>query len=164
VQVEFKNDHAELATLLASGQVEIAMLPEPFVTSALMQNDGLSTVFDLSAEWRALGAGELAMTSLVSQRDFLTANPEVVAAFLADMERSINYAVNNVAATAALAEKYDIIPKAAVAERAIPRCNLTFISGKDMRETIADYYSVLYAADPQSVGGALPDEDFYYSR
>lgn len=164
VKVEFKNDHAELATLLTTGQVGIAMLPEPFVTSALTQNDNLSIVFDLSAEWKALGTGELAMTALVSQKDFIAGNPQIIAAFLTDMEKSVNYALSNVAETAALCEKHDIIPKAAVAERAIPRCNLTFISGKDMQGTIAAYYDVLYKANPQSVGGVLPGEDFYYSR
>jgi NitT/TauT family transport system substrate-binding protein len=104
------------------------------------------------------------MTALVAQRDYLAAAPQTIAAFLADMERSVNYALNNVPETAALCEKHDIIPKAAVAQQAIPRCNLTFIAGEDMKEAIAAYYEVLYAANPQSIGGALPDEDFYYIR
>jgi NitT/TauT family transport system substrate-binding protein len=164
VQVEFKSDHAELAALLAVGQVELAMLPEPFVTSALMQNDDLSLLFDLSAEWEALGTGNLAMTALVCQADFLTTQPQTVAAFLNDMERSVNYALENVEEAAALCEKHGIIPKAAVAKQAIHRCNLTFITGAEMKEAVTPYYEVLYAADPQSIGGAMPGEDFYYDR
>jgi NitT/TauT family transport system substrate-binding protein len=164
VTVEFKSDHAELAALLAAGQAELAMLPEPFVTSVLMQNDGVFPLFDLSAEWEALGTGSLAMTALVTRTDFAAANPQIITGFLDGMEQSVNYALNNVAETAALCEKYGIIPKAAVAERAIPRCNLTFIAGADMQGVITPYYEVLYAADPQSIGGALPDEDFYYVR
>ncbi|MCL1905769.1 MAG: PhnD/SsuA/transferrin family substrate-binding protein [Clostridiales bacterium] len=166
VQVEFKNDHAELATLLATGQVDLAMLPEPFVTSALMQNDNLSMVFDLSAEWEALGTGSLAMTALVAQNSFIAAEPDSVATLMADMEQSVNYAVNNVSQAAALCEKHGIIPKAAVAEQAIPRCNLnlTFITGEDMQGAIAAYFDVLYQAAPQSMGGALPDGYFYYTR
>ncbi|MCL1976073.1 MAG: ABC transporter substrate-binding protein [Firmicutes bacterium] len=162
VAVEYKDEHAELAALLAAGQVEIAMLPEPFVTSSMLQNENLHMVFDLSAEWQALGQGELAMTALVSKRDFLLANPQIISDFLADMKSSINYAINNATETATLCEKHDIIPKAAVAERAIPRCNLTFISGEDMKEAIFAYYQVLYTANPQSVGGALPDDGFFY--
>ena len=164
VVVEFKNDHAELAALLAAGQVDLAMLPEPFVTSALTQNEGIFVLFDLSEEWEALGAGSLAMTALVSPKDYIAANPETIAAFLSDMELSINYALNNVKETAVLCQKQDIIPNEAVAERAIPRCNLIFIAGEEMKGAVTPYFEVLYAADPQSVGGALPDEDFYYTR
>lgn len=160
--VEFKSEHAELATLLAAGEVKLGMLPEPFVTSALMQNDKLRIAFDLSQEWDALGAGSMAMTGLVVRNEFAAAHPEAVAEFLTALEQSINYAQSNVTETAALTEKHGIIAKAAVAEKAIGRCNLTFISGEAMQEAIAGYYQVLFDANPQSVGGALPDEEFYY--
>jgi len=162
VFVEYKSEHAELATLLASGQVDLAMLPEPFVTSTMMQNDQLRTVFDLSAEWQQAGAGTLAMTAMVARRGFAEDNRAALKAFLADLETSIHYAMDHVPETAALCEKLGIIPKAAVAERAIPRCNLTFITGAEMQDTIAPYFEVLYQANAQSVGGSVPDEKFYF--
>ena len=64
--------------------------------------------------------------------------------------------------TAALCESYGIIPKAAVAKQAIPRCNLVYIDGAEMKAQIWGYFDVLYAANPKSVGGAVPDEAFYY--
>ncbi|MCL1816038.1 MAG: ABC transporter substrate-binding protein [Clostridiales bacterium] len=162
IDVVFENDHTELATMLAIGKVDLAMLPEPFVTSVMAKNTAVSTLFDLSAEWEALGTGSLAMTALVSSADFITDHPQAVEQFLSDMKTSINFAVNNVAKAATLCEKFDIIPTAAVAELAIPRCNLTFITGQEMKEAITAYYEVLYAANPQSIGGVMPEEGFYY--
>jgi len=162
IDVEFLSEHAELATLLAAGQVGLGMLPEPFVTSALMQNEDLSIMFDLSAEWESLGFGNLAMTALAVRQSFAAANSEAVVAFLEDMEESINFAVNNTAEAADLCVKHDIIPNPRVAGQAIPRCNLTFIAGESMKGAISDYFDVLYLANPQAIGGSLPDEKFYF--
>ena len=165
VYVEFKSEHAELAALLASGMAERGVLPEPFVTSAMMQSDALRVAFDLTEEWASSGAdGQLAMTGLVARREFAAAHPEAMERFLTDMEQSINYALTNVAEAAQLCEKYGVIAKAAVAQSAIPRCNIVFYSGLAMKDAVCGYYEVLFNANPQAIGGALPDEDFYYIR
>ena len=55
-----------------------------------------------------------------------------------------------------------IIPKAEVAKKAIPYCNITCIRGEEMKTALSGYLQVLYDQDPTSVGGALPGDDFYY--
>jgi len=165
VYVEFKSEHAELATLLASGSVQLAMLPEPFVTSAMMQNDALRIAFDLTKEWENSEAtGQLAMTGLVARREFAEAHAEAMARFLADMKQSIDYVLANAAEAAQLCEKHGVINKEAVALSAIPRCNIVFISGPAIKDAVCGYYEVLLEANPQAIGGALPDEEFYYIR
>lgn len=164
VEVAYKSEHAELATLLLSGDVNIAMLPEPFVTTVLLKDDSLRVALDLNQLWREQGQGELALTAIAAQRDFVEAYPQTVAAFLADLEDSIDFALNDPAATGELCAKYEIIPDAAIAEAAIPNCGLCFVSGAELGGFMESYFSMLLSADPASIGGALPGEDFYYQE
>lgn len=170
VEIEYVAEHSELATLLASGKAEIGILPEPHVTSALMQNDSLAAVIDVTAAFKdaAAKAGEpdmeLSMGCVVVRRDFAEANPEKVAAFLDAYAASVEL-VNADADTASqLVEKHGMMPKAAVAKRAIPNCHIVFVEGEAVRTQIEPLYEVLLAANPASIGGALPDDSFYYVR
>ena len=70
--------------------------------------------------------------------------------------------VTNVENAAQLCASHGIIPQAPIALQAIPNCNLTFISGDDMKPAIEGYFGVLFNANKTSVGGAIPDEGFYY--
>ena len=164
VQVEYKSEHAELAALLASGEVNIAMLPEPFVTTVLQKNNQVVERLDLNDLWsEATGGGKLTLTCVAGRREFVEAHPQVVADFLQALEQSISAANSDVATTAQLCATYEIIASADVAEQAIPRCSLTFISGADMQPALEGYFQMLFDADPASLGGALPGDDFYYT-
>ena len=55
---------------------------------------------------------------------------------------------------------FDIF-KAAIAKKAIPNCNITFINGNEMKTKINNYLKVLYDENEASVGGKLPEDDFY---
>lgn len=164
VFVEYKSEHAELAALLAAGEVDLALLPEPFVTSALLKNEQLRQCFDLNELWQEAAGSGLAMSCVAARRSFVEQNPELVAQFLAELEDSINLALSDVPAVAALCETYGVIASAAVAEQAIPRCSLVFISGEQMQPALADYLQMLLQADASAVGGALPNADFYYQE
>ena len=82
--------------------------------------------------------------------------------FLKEYAASIEKAQTDVEGTAALCEQYGLIPKAALAQKAIPSCGLTFVTGAEMKTDLSAYLQVMYDADPKSVGGALPGDDFYY--
>ncbi len=167
VTIEWKAEHAEcLASLLASEDA-IAMLPQPFVTTAQMKNDSVKVLLDLTEEWNKLQEGaenpSTMITGVVAARTaFIEENPEAVDQFLADYEASIQYAQEDVEGAAALIGGYEIVPEA-VAAKALPACNITFISGEEMAASLGGYLQVLYDANPESVGGALPEETFYYA-
>jgi len=162
VQIEFHPNEA-LASLMAAGQIDLSMMPEPMVTSVLAQNQDVRRALDMTAEWDAVNDdSSLVMSALVVRADFAEANPEAVLRFLALYRQSIAETVQNPAEVAELIAQFEIIPSAAVAERAIPGCNLTFIAGRDMEAVLAGYLRVLYAADPLSIGGAIPDANFYF--
>lgn len=165
VQVEYKTEHSELAALLAAGQADVALLPQPFVTGVLTQNQNARVALDLTAEWEKVAGSDSALTMgcLLVQKDFAQKNPQALAAFLKEYKASVEYVTNeaNLADAAALIEKFDIA-KAAVAQKALPQCNIVFIDGKPMQAAASGFYQVLFDADPISVGGALPQDDFYY--
>ncbi|MGN0571213.1 MAG: ABC transporter substrate-binding protein [Candidatus Fimenecus sp.] len=165
VTVEFKSEHAEVATLAAAAGTDdqtIYMLPEPNVTSALMQNQELKNVLDVSAAFESASGVSLAMGCIVAKKEFVEQNKAAIDAFLAEYKASVEYTETNLDDTAALCETYGIIPKAAVAKQAIPRCSITFVAGADMQKIATENLNVLLAANPQSVGGKLPADDFWY--
>jgi len=169
VEVEFVAEHSELATLMAAGKAEIGILPEPHVTSALMQNDALKAVIDVTTAFEAAAkkAGSdmvLSMGCVIVRRAFAEENPEKVEAFMDAYSKSVEMVNSDPEAASQLVEKHGVMPKAAVAKRAIPNCHIVFIEGAEMRKQISPLYTVLYNANPASIGGALPGDDFYYAR
>ena len=162
VTVEFM-DSAALTTQMTSGAVDLCMLPVPAATAVTMQNQSVRTALDLTEEWNKItDEGTLTMGSVVVRTEFAAENPEAVAAFLEDYAESIASVQSDIEHAALLCETYGIVPKAAIAARAIPDCNICCITGEDIRPAIEPYYNVLFAANPASIGGAVPNEDFYF--
>lgn len=165
VTVTFKSEHAEVATLAAAATADdqtIYMLPEPNVTATLLQNTLLQNVLDLSAAFEAASGVSLAMGCIVAKKDFVAQNKAMIDTFLEEYAQSVAYTASNLDDTAALCETYGVIPKAAVAKQAIPRCSITFKSGAEMQKIATENLNVLLQANPQSVGGKLPGDDFWY--
>lgn len=165
VTIEYKSEAAEVAALLAESDDAVAMLPQPYVTVAMTQNEKLRIALDVAAEWeRCADDGSSVVTGVVLvNKAFAEEHKDAVDAFLAEYQASTQYVTENVAAAAELVEKFDIV-KAAVAKKAIPYCNIVFIEGEDMQTRIDGYLKALYDQNAASVGGTLPGEDFYYTR
>lgn len=160
--IEWKSEPAEAVAQLSANETGIAMLPQPYVTVALNSVEGLGIKLNLNEEWENLETDSRFITSvLVVRRDFAEKNPEAVANFLTEAASSAAYINANVDDGAALVEKYGIVA-AAVAKKAIPYCNITFITGSEMKTSLAAYLQTLFSQNPQSVGGKLPADGFYY--
>lgn len=152
-----------ISAKMAAGEIDVCMLPVPAATGVLIQNSDVRSALDLTAEWDALGTGgKLTMGCVVVRREFAEEHPEAVKSFLEEYADSIETVLSDVDHAAQLCESYGIVPKAAVAKRAIPDCNICCVTGADIRVTLEPYYEVLFAANPDSIGGALPDDSFYY--
>lgn len=161
--VKFVADGSELPAVWANDPTAVIMAPQPVATSILMKYTEAKTAFDMTEEWEKIsGAQNLMMGCVIVRNDYLKANPGAVKTFLNEYEASINAATADAAATGALCEKYGIIPKAAIATKAIPYCGLTFVAGADMKTNLSAYLDIMFKANPKSVGGALPADDFYY--
>lgn len=162
VTVEFKSEHTELAAALQSGTADLAVLPEPFVTTVLASNDNLRVALNLNEEWDKVSDGSGMVTGvLVVRSEFAEQHPDELTALLEAYEQSVNFVNENPAEAAAIIEQNGIA-KAAVAEQAIPKCNIVFISGNEMRTKVEGFLEILFDMNPKAVGGALPGDDFYY--
>lgn len=165
VTIEYKAEHSELATLVSSGQAKIAMLPEPFVTTVTQKNKDVRIALDLNKEWKAAesdSSSELVMGVMIARKDFAEKNPQAVKDFLAEYKASTEYVNNNAKDSSALIEKYGILTSAALAEKAIPNCNIVYTDGEAMKAQVQPFLNMLFTANPKSVGGKLPDDAFYY--
>ena len=168
VTIEWKSEQAECLSALMAEENAIAMLPQPFVTTAQAQSENLRVALDLTEEWDALQADSETPSTLVTgvvvaRTTFVEEHPEVVSAFLDRYQESVDYVNSNVEEAAQLVGQYEIVT-AEVAQKALPECNIVFIEGAEMKEKLSGYLSVLFEQNPQSVGGALPDDAFYFSR
>lgn len=164
VNIVFKSDNDELSALLATGEAKVALVPEPVATTVKTKNASLRVALDMTKEWDSAsgGSSKLMMGCVIARKAFIDDNPQAVKTFLAEYKASIDLANSDLDVTSQNCEKYGMIPKAALAKAAIPGCSLTYVDGDAMMKQIKGYFDVLYAADPKSVGGALPDDAFYY--
>lgn len=163
VTLEFIEQNEELNKKMITGAVKIAMVPEPNVSAITAQNKDVRVALSMNTEWESVADenSKLMMGCVAVRKEFLEAHKDAVDAFLTEYKASIEKAAD-IEATAALCESYGIIPKAPIAKKAIPNCQLTFVAGADMKAQIAGYYNVLFSYNPKAIGGKLPDDAFYY--
>lgn len=164
-KLEYKSEATEVAALLAENPDAIGLLPQPFVTVACMQNERLSVVLDMNAEWNRVqeeGGSRMVTGVTVVRKEFLEKNEEAVKTFLEEHKESTDAINQNTEKGAAYAVEQQIVAKEPIAKKAIPECNITCITGEEMQTALSGYLNVLYEQAPESVGGTLPDEDFYY--
>ena len=160
VKIEFLADHAELATKLKENKVAIGMLPEPQVTAATMGSN-VRIALDLTKEWDKVSDTALVQGCIIVNNEFASKYPSALKGFLEEYKKSVDFVNNNVDEAAALVEKAGIIPKAAISKKAIPNCNICLVTDKEAHVSIKDMLNILFSANPSSVGGKLPDEEFY---
>ena len=162
VNIEWKSEHAECLTALLANENSVAMLPQPFVTTAQTKNEGVRVALDLNDEWDKLGVDSSLLTGIVIVRkEFADEYPDTVKDFLKEYGDSVKYVNENVDAAAELVGKYDIVP-AAVAKKAIPNCHIVCVTGSGMKDMLSGYLKVLFDNEPKSVGGTLPTDAFYF--
>ena len=165
VILEYKSEATEVASVLAEDPTAIGLLPQPFVTAACMQNDALKVIFDLNEEWNKVQGedGSSMVTGVtVVRKEFLEENEEAVKSFMEDHKASAEDINADPATGAALAVEAQIVAKEPIAQKAIPNCNITYIDKAEMKQALSGYLDVLFHQDSLSIGGGLPESDFYY--
>ena len=164
VKIEYYSEASEVTAQMAATKKDaIAVLPQPYVTAAQMKDSELRVVLDLTKEWNKVCDTQLITGVTVVRTAYAEDHPDVVQAFLNDYEKSVNAANTDIDGTAALCEEIGVVAKAAIAKKALPKCNIVYRRGEEMKKDISAYLQVLYDADPAAVGGTLPGEDFYWT-
>ena len=168
VNVTIDTTYAQPAALMqfvaASPEGTIAVLPEPVLSVAMSKNANLTTVLDLTAEWGAqTSESQLVQGCIVVRTEFLENHPKEVEEFLKDYETSVEFVNTNIAETASLVVELGIYSGAvAVAEKAIPKCNIRFVAGDEMKNALSGFLAAMESINPSSIGGKMPEDDFYY--
>lgn len=169
VTIEWKSEHAECVAALVQDPTAWALLPQPFATTAQVKNPNIACVFDLTEEWDAVQEqmpeeerSALLTGVTVVRTAFLEEHPEAVDLFLKRYEESVNWVNEHVDEAAELIGAYDIVV-AEVAKKALPACSIVYIDGEKMKQDLSGYLGVLFEQNPKAVGGALPEDAFYYA-
>ncbi len=161
VTIEFKSEAAEVAAMLEGAENAVAVLPQPYVTVAMNNNANIKIALNLVEEYKAIDGTDMVTGVTIVRNEFLEANKEAIEIFMAEYAASVEYVNANVDEAAALVGGYDIVAEG-VAKKALPYCNIVYITGEEMKKSVETYLNVLFNSDATSVGGALPGEDFYY--
>lgn len=165
INIEYKSEATEIAAMLKDAENTIAVLPQPYVTAVQMQNEKVRVALSLTEEWDKVSKESSLVTGVVLVRKaFAEENALAFSEFLDEYKASTEYVNANVEEAAVWVESYGIVAKAPIAVKAIPACNITYIEGDDMKAKVSGYLEVLFNANPKSVGGALPKDDFYFNR
>lgn len=162
--VEYKSEATEVAAALqAADEGAIAVLPQPYVTAAQSQIEGLNVALNLTEEWNKVSTdSDLVTGVLVASTEFIEQNEAAFEEFLKDYQASIEWVNSNTADAAELVANYGIVAKAPLAQKALPACNITYVDGAEMKTKLSGYLQVLFDQNPKAVGGAMPGDDFYY--
>lgn len=161
VTVEFMGNHSDIASKLMAEEGTIALLPEPFVTTVLAKDKNIRMAIDVNEAWNNLNQMDLPMGIIVANANVVKDNAKGIEAFLEDYEASVKFVDENLEDAAALVEKFGIVPNAALAKVAIPKCNIVYRDSSDSKDSLNKFYEILEQANPKAVGGKLPDEAFY---
>ena len=161
VNVEFIADNAELIAKLGDGSAQLALLPEPHVSVACAQNENVRVALNINELWAAKNATQVVQGVYIVRKSYLDAHQAQVDAFLKDAETSATKVVTEADAASVVAAQ-GIIAKEPIAKRAIPNCNICLIKGADMKAYVSAMLEVLFNANPKSIGGSMPADDFYY--
>lgn len=164
VKVEFVSQPQELVAKVVANEQAIVIAPQPVATAITVKDKAAKILINLNDEWDKFNDTKLVMGCIIARKEFVEQNPEAVEAFLADYKVSIEKANSDLDGTAALCEEFGIVTPAAVAKKAIPLCNIVYEDGKDLKTDLSAYLKFLHGQNPQSIGGKLPADDFYYGN
>ena len=160
VTVKYVGEHTALAAMVASGEAQIALLPEPFVSAVTVKNPDVRVALDLNTAWEEASGTKLVMGVYIASRTFYNEHPDQVKAFLADYASSVEK-VNTSADAAQKIADLGIVGSADIAKQAIPRSYIVSITGDEAKTAASAVLNVLFTANPKSVGGKLPGDDLY---
>ena len=162
VTVTWLMNHTDAASTLMAKEGTIAMLPQPFTTIVTEKNPNIRVAVDLNEEWQKTQNMELPMGVIIAQKSFVEGRASDLAIFLKDYKASVDFVNSDLVASASLVSKYEIIPDEIIAKKAIPLCNIVFITAQDGKTDLMNFYKIISAMDPKSIGGTMPDENFYF--
>ena len=163
VTIEYLSSVADVQSMFAAGEIELAVIAEPSLTVLKDKVEGVHTIADFQLEWAELyGGSSYPQASLFVHQDLINNHPDIVEALLAQVEASINFANEHPDEMAAQAIETGLDMPEAVIASSTPNSNLLFKTASEAKGEIQVYLEKLYEFEPKTIGGSLPDDNFYY--
>lgn len=163
VEVKYMGAHSDLANAMAAGDVDLALVPEPFVSTILAKNPDVSVKIDLNDEWRKIFGDDAGMpmgVTIVSSA--FADDSEAMQRLIRDYGESVEYVVNETEKAAVDIAAKEIVGTKEIAKAAIPRCGISFVTDAACAKILDNYFELMYLSNPDSVGGHIPGEDIYF--
>ena len=141
-------------------------MPEPFVSVAQMKSKDVTAAFNLQNEYRKVTGSDkdYPLTLIVVTKEFAENNSDLLKAFLKEYEKSVKWTIKNPSAAGKLSEKHNLGFKQPVAVKAIPNSNYCFVEAAEGAKDIEAFLGLFLNYAPESIGGKLPDDGFYFSE
>lgn len=167
VKTVYVADHTELVMRAAANEADLVMLPEPHAQILLDKMPEFRRALDMTVLFeeaaRANGSdAQLAMGCVVVSKAYAKEHPEAIGEFLTQYRKSVEYANSHPKETAELFNGTMGTPEFSISEDMIPGCHMVCLTGGEMKKAVQPFFQILLEADPKSIGGSLPGDDFYY--
>ena len=162
IDLQFKANNAEVAVLTDSGAAEILILPEPYASKVLSNNNEYRRALDINGEWNKISENKLVQSVVVARSEYIDANPDIVKEFISYNKISVNYLNTNIYSAPVFLKEKGFCETATLATLVIPAVNLAFISGEEMKPEINAVFDLFNQKNPELIGGKIPDEGIYY--
>ncbi|MFW6293954.1 MAG: ABC transporter substrate-binding protein [Spirochaetota bacterium] len=156
IEVAYGYAQVELSQLLISGRVDAGVLPEPFVTRVLAENEDLGIVADLQERFAEHAESGLPQTTLV-----VRPGDDATAELVDLLDGSVEAVLADPEASATLVAGLGLGLDEETVRASLPRLNLRVENAAESRSALERYLSILYEFEPASVGGSLPGDTFY---
>lgn len=167
LEIQYVSSPLDLTLNLLAGTAEYAVTLEPGASQAIRkaQENGITIerVIDIQEEWgsvtgtdpRLPNAGVVALPGILE-------NPIAIEAFCKAYDEGVKWSNQNPHEAAILAAKYVEGVDAAAFEEALNYTIFESVPARDSKKELEFMYSCFMDLEPDSIGGKLPDEEFYY--
>lgn len=164
VNLDFSIPAGELATALISEKIRYAVVPEPFASVAVMKGDGVKKAIDFQKEFALCNSENKTypITVMVARADYVKENPETVKEFIKKYNEATGWTNANPAKSGVIVQKSTLGLMAPIVAKSIPSAAFVWIDAKDARLSIEAVLNIFNEFAPESIGGKLPSDDFYF--
>lgn len=163
VTIEYLSSVADVQSMFAAGEIELAVIAEPSLTVLKNKVEDVHIIADFQFQWAELyGGSSYPQASLFVHQELINNHSDIVEALLAQVEASIDFANEHPDEMAAQAIETGLDMPEAVIASSTPNSNFLFKTASKAKDEIQLYLEKLYEFEPKTIGGSLPDDNFYY--
>lgn len=156
----------EVAPTFLAGKSAVTIMPEPLLSVVSTKDVPYTLLFDFQKEFEKVSGieGGFPQAGLMVKNTVAEAYPEVVDAFISKLEESCIWVNEYPMEAGAYAEELELGTPTPIIVKSMDGLNIWHEDAYDHRDSLEVLFDILLKASPESIGGKLPDEGFYYKK